>query len=228
MTTKLWSILIAEIAGMAALFGALLFGGAGTLAWAPGWTFLVLFFGATLAVSFILARTDPELLKERMKPHIRKEQTPADKKLMSVISVAFIAWLFLMGLDGRFHWSAMPAALPWLGRIGLLVGFWLAYRTFRENTYLSGIIQVQSERGHTVISTGPYAIVRHPFYFAAGIIVVSIALVLGSWPGLLASLLLMLGIAKRIGIEERALIAGLRGYADYRERVRYRLIPFIW
>jgi protein-S-isoprenylcysteine O-methyltransferase Ste14 len=228
MTTKLWIILLAEVAGMALLFSALLFGGAGTLSWAPGWTFLALFFGATLAISFVLARTDPVLLKERMKPHVRKEQSPADKKIMLAISAVFVGWLLLMGLDARFHWSTMPSALPWIGRIGLLVGFGLAYRTFRENTYLSGIIKVQSDRGHTVISTGPYAIVRHPFYFAAGIIVVSIALVLGSWPGLLASVLLMVGIAKRIGIEERELIAGLEGYAAYRERVRYRLIPLIW
>ena len=122
----------------------------------------------------------------------------------------------------------MPAWLQVAGAITLVCSFALLFLTFRENAYLSPVVRIQTERGHTVISTGPYRYVRHPIYAAMVVFVAGTALLLGSWSGVLLGLVFVAILARRATLEERALQAELPGYAAYMGRVRYRLIPYVW
>ncbi len=140
-----------------------------------------------------------------------------------------IAWLVLMPLDViRFHWSRMPIWLQVLGGVILLGSFYLFFLTFRENPYLSPAVRVQTERGQTVISTGPYHYVRYPMYAAVIPFTVATTLLLGSWYGLLFGLILIAAIAFRAVREESVLRAELPGYDTYMAQVKYRLIPYVW
>ena len=140
-----------------------------------------------------------------------------------------LAWFALMGLDAvRYRWSQMPAWLQVVGAILLLVSFYLFFLTFRENPYLSPAVRVQSERGQTVISTGPYQYVRHPMYAAGIPFMVGTALLLGSWYGLLMGLIFVVALAFRAVQEERVLRAELPGYEEYMAQVKYRFIPHVW
>jgi protein-S-isoprenylcysteine O-methyltransferase Ste14 len=143
--------------------------------------------------------------------------------------VVWCAWLVLMGLDAvRFHWSVMPVWLQCAAAALMVLSFRMIGRVFRENTFLAAVVKIQTERGHRVISTGPYAVVRHPLYSAVLIYLPATALLLGSWYGLAASFILSGGIAFRTAMEDRELRRGLEGYTEYAARVRYRLIPFVW
>lgn len=225
MQKKVWIALGIE----ALVFAALLFGAAGTLRWPEAWVFLVVFFGAALLLTMQLARRDPALLAERMKPPIQRGQPLWDRLLLMTVAILFVAWLPLMGLDAvRYRWSDVPGWLEVIGGAGVAAGMWICHLAFRENTYLAPVVRIQEERGHRVISTGPYAVVRHPMYAGAGILFSSTALMLGSWYGFAASLVMACLVAVRAVFEERELRRGLAGYAEYAARVRYRLIPGVW
>jgi protein-S-isoprenylcysteine O-methyltransferase Ste14 len=225
MTLRVWAVLV----GMFLLTGFLLFASAGTLYWADGWWFLVLYIAAGLAVTLWLARNDPALLAARMNVRNQEGQPAWDRLVVHAAQFVWWGWLIFMGLDGgRFGWSALPAWLVWVGRAGMLVGIWGIYRTFRENSFGAPVVRIQTERGHKVISTGPYAIVRHPMYASALIMLVSVALALNSGWGVLFALLIEYALTFRIKGEEQVLREGLPGYVDYTNKVRYRLIPFIW
>ena len=134
-----------------------------------------------------------------------------------------------MPLDAvRFHWSLVPLWLQIAGVLLLLCSFYIFYRTFRENSYLSPVVRIQEDRGQTVISTGPYQYVRHPMYFAFLFFIPGTALLLGSWYGLLWGLLLIGLFAWRAVLEERTLRDELQGYAAYMTQVKYRLVPYVW
>jgi len=134
-----------------------------------------------------------------------------------------------MGLDAvRFGWSAMPAWVQWLGAALLLLSYWAMGLVFRENTFLAPVVRIQTEREHKVISTGPYAVVRHPLYAAALAWLAGTALMLGSWWGLVACIAFAIILVIRTALEDRELHRGLPGYPDYAGRVRYRLVPFVW
>jgi protein-S-isoprenylcysteine O-methyltransferase Ste14 len=211
------------------VFVALLFGGAGTLRWTAGWVYLALFFAGALWITARLARNDPALLAERMRSPIQKGQPLWDKILMPVLMVVWCGWLVLMALDAvRFRWSAMPVGLQWAGGASMVVAFAMFGRVFRENTFLSAVVKIQTDRGHRVISTGPYAIVRHPLYAAMLLYLPANALLLGSWYGLAASSVLAGCVVFRTAREDRELRRSLEGYAEYARRVRYRLIPLVW
>jgi protein-S-isoprenylcysteine O-methyltransferase Ste14 len=225
MPAKVWIAL----ARAALVFAALLFGAAGTLRWPAGWAFLVLLFGGSLIITQILARHDPALLAERMKPPIQREQPPWDRALMLVLIALWFGWLVLIGLDAvRFGWSAVPAWLQWIGAAGVVLALWIWHRTFRANTFASTAVKIQTERGHRVVSAGPYAIVRHPMYAGALIFLPSTALLLGSWWGLAAAVIPAGILVIRTAMEDRELQRRLDGYRDYAARVRYRLIPYVW
>ncbi|MDG4884919.1 isoprenylcysteine carboxylmethyltransferase family protein [Mesorhizobium sp. WSM4884] len=208
--------------------GALLFMSAGTMHWPGAWAYLVLMVGLSLTLGMALARRDPGLMNERLSPPIQKNQTAADKVLLSILLTAIFAWQILMGLDFRFGWSAVPAWLQVIGAIVLLVSIWICYLTMLENSFAAPVVKIQDERGQKVITTGPYSYVRHPMYAGAILFFAGTALLLGSWWGLLSVLAFIVLLAIRTFIEEKTLRTGLRGYDDYAENVRYRLIPMVW
>jgi protein-S-isoprenylcysteine O-methyltransferase Ste14 len=224
-----FTLLVAQIVGMMIVFGACLFGAAGTLRWPAGWAFMILFFGFTIALTAWLVRHNPALLTERMTGIGKADQKTWDKIFFAVMNVLFLAWLVSMPLDAvRYHWSRMPVWVQGTGAALMLVSFVLFFLTFRENTFLSPAVRVQTERGHAVVSTGPYSIVRHPMYAAAAIFLIATALLLGSWFGALLALVLVIAIAVRAVNEEETLRAELPGYDAYMQRVRFRIIPRVW
>jgi protein-S-isoprenylcysteine O-methyltransferase Ste14 len=228
MTVNL-KMLAAQIIGMFVVFALALFLAAGTVAWPAGWAFLVLFFGFTVALSAWLLRHSPGLLTERMTGIGKPDQKSWDKVFFASANVLFLGWLVLMPLDAvRFHWSQVPAWLQGAGALLLLISFYLFFLTFRENAYLSPAVRVQSDRGQTVVATGPYHYVRHPMYATAILLLVGTTLLLGSWYGLCVVLMLVVAIALRAVQEERTLRTELHGYNEYMARVKYRLIPYVW
>jgi protein-S-isoprenylcysteine O-methyltransferase Ste14 len=212
-----------------ALTGALLFVPAGTLDWPGAWIFMAEFILGALLTTLRLARHDPGLLKERMGGVFQRGQVASDKVFMAGILVLWNGWLVLMALDAkRWHLSHVPEILGAIGAALIPIGFFAVWLTFRENSFAAPVIKIQEDRGQRVISVGPYAIVRHPMYAGALLYMLGMSLLLGSWLGLLVLPLLAGALAMRIPIEEAALRAKLPGYADYAERVRYRLIPGVW
>jgi protein-S-isoprenylcysteine O-methyltransferase Ste14 len=208
--------------------GAVMFVAAGTLAWPGAWAFLALMLGTSLITGPLLAKHDPGLLRERLSSPVQKEQTTADKVITSLLFVLSFVWLALMGLDVRFGWSSVPVWVQIVGALTLLLSFWIIYRTFRENSFAAPVVKIQKDRGHMVISTGPYAYVRHPMYFGAVFFFIGTALLLGSWWGLAFTIAFILLLCIRIPLEEKVLRAALQGYDEYAARVRYRLIPLVW
>ncbi len=222
-------LLVAQIVGMAAAFALAMFVPAGTLAWPAGWAFLVLMFGYTIGLSAWLLRFNPELLAERMTGVGHPGQKRWDKALLAVTFLVFVAWLVLMPLDAvRFRWSHVPAWLQVAGAALLLGSFGIFFVTFRENPYLSPAVRVQTERAHTVVSTGPYRYVRHPMYAGFVLYALGTALLLGSAYGLLGALLLVGIVALRAVREEEVLRRELAGYAEYMTTVRFRFLPGVW
>lgn len=220
--------LVLQVAGVFTIFALALFIPAGTIAWLSGWIFLALFFGFSLSIFLWLYRHNPGLLRERMRLGTSDQQA-WDKMLFPLIQAYLLAWLVFMSLDAeRFHWSSMPIWLQGAGALILLCSFYLLFLTFRENSYLSPVVRIQDERGQTVISTGPYHYVRHPMYSAILIFIVGTSLLLDSAYGVPIGLLGMLMLARRAVLEETTLSKELPGYAAYKEKVRYRLIPLIW
>lgn len=212
-----------------ATLALLLFGTGGTARWAGGWLFLAELGGIGLALGLWLARYDPGLLAERMAMGMQPAQKTWDKVFMATVFVLWFGWLVLMALDAaRFHWSQVPPWAQALGAILIALCMYLAYLTFRENSFAAPVVKIQSERGHRVVSSGPYAYVRHPMYSGAVLFFIGTPLLLGSWYGLAAAPLLIAVLAVRAVMEERTLCDELPGYRDYAARVRYRLAPWIW
>ncbi len=208
--------------------GALLFLPARTLQWPAAWLYLATTVALGLGAGLWLAKVDPALLDERMKPMMQKGQPAADKTFMLVFGLVAVIWFLLIGFDRRWHWSDIPTTLQMLGYALLLAASGLMLRVVRENSFAAPVVKVQAERGHRVIDTGPYAWVRHPMYSGAVLYFAAVALLLGSWWGLALSPVFFVLFSIRASVEERALSDGLPGYADYLARVRYRLVPGVW
>jgi protein-S-isoprenylcysteine O-methyltransferase Ste14 len=205
-----------------------LFGAAGTLVYFSGWLYLALFMGFFVSLNLWLLAHNPGLFQERM--HLgTSDQMGWDKFLFPLLFLSPLVWLALSAYDAtRGHWSNMPISIQALGLFLLVGSFYLFFLTFRENTFLSTVVRIQSDRGHSVISTGPYHYVRHPMYAGMLLFAIGTPLVLGSWYGLLLGIGFMLILARRAILEERTLRTHLQGYADYMLRVKYRLIPYVW
>lgn len=212
-----------QSAGFLTVTAVALFASAGTLAAPTYWVYLAI-FAAVIVASFLLV--DPDLARERMRPGGRKP--PRGLWLFTGVLVAH--WI-IAGLDhGRFHWSdTVPAALQWTALIALAASYALCLWAMRVNRFFSSVIRIQSDRGHVVISTGPYAVIRHPGYLAGIIIIVASGIALDSWlaAAVLAAFTLPFLMYRAI-TEDRVLQAELPGYRDYVERVRWRLMPGIW
>jgi len=217
---------LVSLAGLALAMGALIFVPAGTLDYWQAWLFVGCYFGASVVVSLWLMRNDPALLEPRMRGGPLAEGERNQKIIMTITSIGFVALLVVPGLDRRFGWSHMPGVIAVVGDVLLLTGWWGILQVFRANTYAAATIQVAA--GQTVISTGPYGVVRHPMYAAALPMLVGMPLALGSWWALVAVLLMLPILAWRMADEERVLVEELPGYADYRRRVRWRLVPGVY
>jgi protein-S-isoprenylcysteine O-methyltransferase Ste14 len=224
MIAKLLLQNLLYVAGM----GALLFASAGTLHRPAAWTFLGTIAVLGVASGLWLAGKDPALLAERMKPMMQDDQPAADKKFVLVLGAAALSWIVVIGLDRRWHESGRPAVGQALGLMLLLASTGFILWVMRENSFAAPVVKVQAERGHRVVYTGPYAWVRHPTYTATMLFFIGTPLMLGSWWGVAMAPLFFVLFAIRAGIEERTLLSGLSGYADYVARVRYRLVPGIW
>ncbi len=208
--------------------GALLFVPAGTLRWPAAWVFLGTMAILGISCGLWLASTDPALLAERMRPMMQSDQPLADKKFMLAFGLVALSWFLVIGFDQRMHASRVPIALQALGLAMLLCSVGFIMWVMRENSFAAPVVKLQTERGHRVVSTGPYAWVRHPMYSGSVLFFIGMPLLLGSWWGVAMLPLFIALFAIRARIEERALIAGLPGYADYATRVRYRLLPGLW
>jgi len=217
---------LASLIALILVMGAMIFVPAGTLVFWQAWVFLTCYFVASLVVSIWLERNDPALLQRRMRGGPFAEGERSQKIIMAITSLGFIALLVVPGLDRRFGWPQMPAAIAILGDLLLLAGWFGILRVFRANTYAAATIQVAADQ--RVISTGPYAIVRHPMYAAALLMLLGIPIAPGSLWGVLVWVALLPALAWRLTDEERVLLRDLEGYSEYRRNVPWRLIPYLW
>ena len=208
--------------------GALLFAAAGSLDWPAAWVMLIVSAILGPACGLWLAKTDPALLAERMRPTFQANQPAADKIFMLIFFLALLLWLVAIGLDRRANASDVPLLLQVLGLAMYLLSIAFIMWVFRENSFAAPVVKVQAARHQRVISSGPYAFVRHPMYSGIMLYFLGIPLLLGSWWGVAIAPVFAILFAIRARIEERALVEGLPDYADYAERVRYRLVPGLW
>ena len=212
-----------------AAMGLVLFAAAGSIAWPGATIFLAEMILFSLVGGLWLAKHDPALVAERLGPPIQRAQPTADKILVTLLILMTFAALVVMALDAvRFGWSYVPRWVQAIGELILLLSLWIGFWTLRENSFAAVVVKIQEDRGQTVITTGPYRFVRHPLYTGALVYIAGTSLLLGSWWGLVAVPVLAILLALRIGIEEKALRAGLAGYDDYAQQVPYRLIPYVW
>lgn len=208
------------------LMGLLLFLPAWTFHYWEAWLFLALVAIACSGITVHFLKHDPELVERRMEVGPTAETEERQKRIQAVASVFTFALLVIPALDHRWGWSHVPPWAVLAADAALAVGFLLTIRVFHENSHTAGTVRV--EAGQTVISTGPYGIVRHPFYTASVVGFLATPVALGSWWGLLVNIPLLAVLVVRILHEEEFLTAHLPGYADYCRRVRYRLIPRFW
>ena len=187
--------------------------------------YLSIFVGASVVTTLYLMMNDPALLQRRMTGGPMAEPERARRIIMWFVSAGFIAMLVVPALDHRFGWSAVPVYVVVAGEILVAVGFLLIFRVYRVNTFGSATIQVAIDQ--RVISTGPYAIVRHPMYASASLYLLGTPLALGSYWGLLALSAMLRFVIWRLLDEERLLARNLPGYTEYQKRVHYRLVPWI-
>jgi protein-S-isoprenylcysteine O-methyltransferase Ste14 len=222
INTRAWLGLGAVIVVM----GLLLFVPAGTIRYWQGWLYLSIFTGASVLTTVYLMRNDPALLERRLRGGPTAEKRTAQRLIMLCTSIGFIALLVVPALDQRFGWSNVPLGGISAGDILVALGFYLISLVYRENTFTSATIEIAENQ--KVVSTGPYAIVRHPMYASASLYLVGTPLALGSYWGLVPVVAIMLFLIWRLIDEERFLATNLPGYTEYQKRVRHRIVPFLW
>jgi protein-S-isoprenylcysteine O-methyltransferase Ste14 len=208
------------------VMGAVLFVSAWTFNYWQAWVFLSVFGLSSLAVTVYLMKNDPKLLERRMHGGPTAEKELSQKIIMSAASIGFAAILIVPALDHRWHWSAVPPCAVIAGNILIVLGWTIILFVFRENTFTSATIEVVADQ--RVVSTGPYAVVRHPMYSGSLLYFLGIPIALGSWWGLLVGILMMPVFVLRLFDEEKLLARNLPGYSEYMDRVKYRLVPFVW
>ena len=207
-------------------FGVLLFLPAWSLSWLQGWIFIGLLGALSAAITLYLAAYDPALLERRLKAGPGAEQERSQKIIQLMTSAMLCTMMLVSGFDRHWHWSDVPEDLVIAADIAFVVAFGVIFVVFRANTYTSGVIEIAE--GQQVISTGPYALVRHPMYTGGIIFILATPLMLGSWWALIPAAIVCGGIVVRLLDEERFLASNLPGYADYCKRVRWRLVVGLW
>ncbi|TKT70611.1 isoprenylcysteine carboxylmethyltransferase family protein [Afipia massiliensis] len=209
-----------------AAIAALLFIPAWSLRYWQGWVYLAIMGAASAAIILYLARHDDALIGRRLKVGPIAEKEKSQKIIQAFTSVAGIILILVPGFDYRWQWSHVPVALVSTGFVGVALGFIIMFLVFRENSFSSSIVEVAKDQ--TVVSTGPYAVVRHPMYVGAIVLFLATPLALGSWWAFIPAIILSAMIAVRLIDEERFLGRNLPGYDAYRSQVHYRLIPGLW
>ena len=205
------------------LVGLLVFVPAGSLHYWQGWLLMGILFVPMFCAGLVMMARNPDLLRKRLNA---KEDEKEQKVVVKLSGLLFIAAFVLAGLNWRFRWCVLPDWAVWVAAILFLACYALYAEVLRENTYLSRTIEVQ--KNQKVIDTGLYGVVRHPMYMATTVLFLMIPLVLASPLSLLVMLLYLPLIARRIRNEEEVLEAGLDGYRQYKQKVKYRVIPFVW
>ena len=208
---------------LATAMGLLIFVSAGTLRYWQGWVYLAVFFGASMLITHYLIRKDPALLKRRLSSGPTAEKEKTQKIIMLFASVGFIALLIVSALDYHFGWSAVPPYAVVTGDILVAAGFYIIFLVYKENTFTSATIEIAE--GQKVITTGPYALVRHPMYAGGLLYLFGTPLALGSYWGFLALAAMTPFLIWRLFDEEWFLSKNLPGYREYCAQVRWRLIP---
>jgi protein-S-isoprenylcysteine O-methyltransferase Ste14 len=208
-------------------FIPLIFVAAGTFNWPRLWFFLGFYVVTTSALVLWLKKRDPGLLKERMT--VKKDVKDWDKTIIRIYTVVLMIMYIVLPLDAvRFGWSRVPAVLSWLAFSGIFVSWAVVFWAFRENAYLSALVRVQTDRGQTVCTTGPYRFVRHPMYLAVILAMLCVPLFLGSLFSLIPAVLIAGLFVLRTSLEDRTLQKELPGYVDYAAKVRWKLVPKVW
>jgi protein-S-isoprenylcysteine O-methyltransferase Ste14 len=208
------------------IIAVLLFLPAGTIRYWEGWLFLAVFVGCSLAITAYLGVVDPKLLESRMKAGPGAEKEPSQKIIVLFVLLCSAALLVVSALDHRFGWSHVPPYVVCLGNALIVLSYVGIYFMFRANRYAAAAVRVAE--GQTVVTTGPYAVVRHPMYSWGLVLMAGIPLALGSLWGLSMLVPAGAGIVARLLNEERLLAKNLPGYAEYMRRVSYRLVPLVW
>jgi protein-S-isoprenylcysteine O-methyltransferase Ste14 len=211
---------------LAVVMGLLLFTAAGTVRYWQGWTFLAVFFAASLLTTLYLMKRDRTLLQRRLAAGPTAEKGQTQKFIMLLMSIGFVGLLVVPAFDHRFAWSRVPFYAEIAGDILVATGFFIGFLVFRENTFTSATIEIAADQ--KVISTGPYAHLRHPQYAGALLYLLGMPLALGSWWGLLVLAAMVPFLIWRLLDEEKLLARDLPGYAEYPGRVRSRLIPGVY
>jgi protein-S-isoprenylcysteine O-methyltransferase Ste14 len=222
LNVRAWLALVIVALAM----GLLLFVPAGSVHYWQAWVYLSIFMGASFLITLYLLSTDPALLERRLSGGPIAEKRPTQKFIMLCTSIGFVALLVVPGFDHRFGWSTVPLSVVVAGEVLVAIGFFLIALVYRENTFTSATIEIAENQ--KVISTGPYAIVRHPMYASASLYPLGTPVALGSYWGLVPLAAMMPFLIWRLFDEERLLAKDLPGYTDYQKRVRHRLVPFLW
>jgi protein-S-isoprenylcysteine O-methyltransferase Ste14 len=207
--------------------GALLFIPSNTLDWSAAWVYIIIFMCFEIAIVSWLRMNDPRLLKDQ-KTFMKKSAKLWDKIIILASTVLFIILFTIPGFDLCYQWSHTPIFLSVTGFFGIVSSFVFVFLVIRENTYLSRVVEIQTDRGHAVITTGPYRYVRHPMYLGVIVMFFCTPLALGSLYGLIPALLLAIIIGIRTHFEDKMLHRELPGYKDYAKKTPYRLFPRIW
>ncbi|MGD8342865.1 MAG: isoprenylcysteine carboxylmethyltransferase family protein [Desulfobacterales bacterium] len=202
---------------------AIFFLPAGSFAFWQAWVYLTIILVCMLAFFIYFLKNDPELLERRMRS---KEKETAQRYIIVIMSVCVLFTFLLPGFDRRFDWSHVPVRVVILADMVVLLGYGFVFLVLRENSYASRVIEV--EKDQKVISSGPYAIVRHPMYLGVALMFLFTPLALGSYWALIPAVLMIFVLVPRIFNEEKVLQRDLEGYREYMQKVRYRLIPGIW
>jgi len=202
----------------------------GNWLWLEGWIFSIWFLGLCYLVLIYLYRYDPALLEERYRQPGSGKEKRWDKYFVYILFVSFVIWFVIMPLDAqRFAWTTnFPVWLKSVGLIFLIGSAFFLFRSYRDNSFVSPLVRIQSERGQKVVSTGVYGFVRHPMYLGGILLFLGAPLLLGSVYGLIVGIFLSILFLIRITGEEKMLVEELDGYVDYKKKVKYRLIPYIW
>jgi protein-S-isoprenylcysteine O-methyltransferase Ste14 len=208
------------------VMAALTFLPAWTFEYWQAWILLAVFFACTLAIDLYLVKNDPKLLERRLKAGPGSEKEKSQQIIQAMAIVAFVTIFVFSALDHRFGWSPVPPFVSILGDVLVALGLYFVFLVFKENTFTSGIIEVGDDQ--KVVATGPYALVRHPMYIGALVMLVGVPLALGSLWGLLTIVPMVFVLVIRLLDEERFLAKNLAGYSEYQSKVRYHLVPLIW